>query len=217
MVLLEADEYGEWQTVEIDAVLVLARCRRCKARVRILPADLVPRKTYSWPVIEAATSEYTKFDQSLRKVAWSILGDRTPSHTTLHRWTEGLGAYALGRAMGEVPGATPAARIRSETRARFPGLFAHEEPEAVVPPVRYQSPARLERLVSGSSLLALAGRVTGTQPPHALSAWQRQLLGFSALLVISFRTGLLCTSWQHHSPIGVARCRPSTRKPKEPP
>jgi hypothetical protein len=124
--------------------------------------------------------------------------------------------------MGEIPGTAPAARIRSETGARFPELLAPEEPQAgepqaVVPPVRYRSPDRLERLVAGQSLLALACRVTGAQPPHALSTWQRQLLGFSALLVISFRTRLLCTSWQHPGAIGVARCRPSNLKPKEPP
>jgi hypothetical protein len=217
VVLLETDAYGEVQTVVVDALVALARCPRCKSRPRILPADVVPWKPYSWPVIEAMVSEYATFCHSLRKVAWSLLGDRTPAHTTLHRWTEGLGAYALGRAIGEVPGVTPVARIRSETKARLPELLVDEEPEVYVPPIRYRSAARRERLVSGRLFLALACRVTETPSPDALSTWQRQLLCWSPLFVISFRSGLLCTSSEHVPALRRARCRPSSRESEEPP
>ena len=39
----------------------------------------------------------------MRQVAWvQLYGERTPEHTTLHGWTEGLGAWWLGRTIGEV-------------------------------------------------------------------------------------------------------------------
>jgi hypothetical protein len=217
LVLLETDDHGELLAVEVIAVLALAYCRRCGSRVRILPADALPRKIYSRPVVELMCHEYGTFQVSLREVAWSLLGDRTPSHTTLHRWSEGLGAYALGREIGEVPGATPAARVFAESEARFPGLRAPEESEVHVPPLRFRSEARRERLLSGRSFLILAARVTDTRPPHALTAWQRQTLSWSPLFLISFRTGLLCTSSEHHPPFRSARCRESDPKSQEPP
>ncbi|MEW6748002.1 MAG: hypothetical protein AB1486_35260 [Planctomycetota bacterium] len=217
LVLLEVDEYGEEQAVTVAAILALARCLRCKSRFRVLPADVLPRKPYGWAVIEALAWAYFTFRQSLRAVAWSLLGERTPAHTTLHRWTEGLGAYALGRAIGEVEGATPAARIRSESKARFAERLVPEEEEIDVPPIRYRSPERRERLVSGRLFLGFACCISQTRPPHALSTWQRLLLSWSALFVILFRSGLSCTSAEHGSSIAGARCRPRGRESEEPP
>jgi hypothetical protein len=217
LVLLAIDAHGEWHLELVDAVIALARCRVCKRRVRVLPADALPGKIYSRPVIELTCREYGTFQCSLRRVVWSLLGDRTPSHTTLHRWTEGLGAYALGREIGEVPGATPAQRIVSESVARFPGLRAVDEPEVEVPALRFRSPARRERLLSGRSFLAVAVRVAGTLPPHALTAWQRQVFSWWPLFLISFRTGLLCTPSEHRPPFRSARCRASREKSEEPP
>jgi len=217
VVLLERDEYGELQTVLIQAILALSYCPFCGQRLRILPADVLPWKLYSRPVVEWATVEYATFRRSLRAVVWSLLGDRSPAHTTLHRWTEGLGAYALDRKIGEVPCATPAARIRTESQARFPARCVAGEPEVFVPPARYRSSARRERLIAARSFLSLAGRVTATAPPHALTAWQTLVLSWSPLFRISFRSGLRCTSWEHGPAVRAARWRESAPKSEEPP
>lgn len=42
---------------------------------------------------------------SLRAVVRDLLGERTPAHTTLHGWTEGLGAHALGLRGAQLGGA----------------------------------------------------------------------------------------------------------------
>ena len=96
VVLLERDTYGELHTLEHQATIALARCLRCGTRPRILPYDVLPYKQYSLTVITALVSTYNTWCLSLRRVVWDLLGERTPAHTTLHGWTEGLGAHALG-------------------------------------------------------------------------------------------------------------------------
>ena len=96
VVLLERDAYGEWHTIELKAAIALARCPRCGTRTRVLPYDILPYKRYSLAVISALVSTYATWSLSLRRVVWDLLGERTPAHTTLHGWTEGLGAHALG-------------------------------------------------------------------------------------------------------------------------
>ena len=92
LVLLEPDDHGVLVTVSLPATIALARCTQCGARPRVLPCDALPRKTYGLAVIEHEMSKYGRGDRSLRDVAWTQLGDRTPAHTTLHAWTEGFGA-----------------------------------------------------------------------------------------------------------------------------
>lgn len=119
LVLLEPDESDVLVTVRVDATIALARCDRCKTRCRVLPCDALPGKTYGLAVIEQEIQEYSRGGQSLRQVAWRQLGERTPAHTTLHGWTEGLGAH--GRPGGEFGGA-PMSRKRP-TAASAPAGF----------------------------------------------------------------------------------------------
>ena len=44
-----------------------------------------------------------------------MLGERTPAHTTLHGWTEGLGAHALGLRGAQLGGA-PFSRFLAEAQ-----------------------------------------------------------------------------------------------------
>ncbi len=104
VVLLERDEFGELHSIDLQAAIVLARCPRCGTRTRVLPYDVLPYKQYSVALIAELASTYAKGSASLRSVAWDLLGERTPSHTTLHGWTEGLGAHALGLPGGEAGG-----------------------------------------------------------------------------------------------------------------
>jgi hypothetical protein len=84
VVLLERDEFGELVSVDLQAAIVLARCPRCGTRTRVLPYDILPYKRYSVTVIAELASTYATGSASLRNVAWDLLGERTPSHTTLH-------------------------------------------------------------------------------------------------------------------------------------
>src|SRR5690606_23750786 len=119
LVLLEPDAFGVLVTIKLMIVVPIARCIRCGARVRVLPCDVLPRKVFGLAVIEYLTALYASGGRSLRCVAWSLLGDRSPEHGTLHGWTEGLGAHALGRPGGDAGGA-PMSRFVAEAEAHLP-------------------------------------------------------------------------------------------------
>ena len=100
--------------VESKVKIVLVRCPICKSRYRLLPADILPHSNFTQlPVIELCGMPLQpRRDLSLRQVAWvQLYGERTPEHTTLHGWSEGLGAWWLGRTIGEVAFSVPATRI----------------------------------------------------------------------------------------------------------
>jgi len=137
LVLLEPDEYGVPTMVQRRATVAIARCCRCGSRRRVLPCDVLPRKTYGLSVIEHEVSAYSAGDRSLRDVACQ-LGDRTPAHTTLHGWTEGLGAHALGRPGGELGGA-PMSRLIAEAEPRVVGITESQRTEPTPDPRRYRS------------------------------------------------------------------------------
>jgi len=40
LIVLERDTYGYWHTRQLEAHIVLVRCRYCKSRRRLLPCDL---------------------------------------------------------------------------------------------------------------------------------------------------------------------------------
>ena len=118
--IVEKDDYGIDTVVERKVKIALVRCPLCKSRYRVLPADILPFKLYSVPVIELAVCLYNRGALSLRQVAWvQLYGERTPEHTTLHGWTEGLGAWCLSRTVGEVAFSVPATRILAELEIRF--------------------------------------------------------------------------------------------------
>jgi hypothetical protein len=118
--ILEKDDYGIDTVVAGKLKIALVKCPLCKSRYRLLPADILPFKLYTLSVIELAVSLYNRGDLSLRQVAWvQLYGERTPEHTTLHGWTEGLGAWWLGRPVREVAFCVPATRIQAELEIRF--------------------------------------------------------------------------------------------------
>jgi len=202
---LERDACGVWLVVGIVATLALACCSRCGRRVRVLPSDILPRKRYGLAVIEYLVVAYAEGDQGLRRVAWDLAGERTPAFTTLHAWTEGLGAHTLGRELGEVPGGVPHTALVAETEARVP------EVRDLAPPAvdehRYRSEARRERLGAVAHLLAVAVVATGAMPPFALASWCALALGGGLTSPLLFRTGLSSTRLEH---VGS---RPRARSP----
>jgi len=207
--LLEPDAAGELETVALEATIALAYCPRCRVRVRVLPCDVLPHKHYTVAVIAAATGAYTAADwtESLRSAVWGILGERTPSHTTLHGWTEGLGAHALGLPAGELPGPSggwPFARVLAEAEARVPEVGTVWSGAVAVDPRRYRSDARRERLATVARVLAVAETLSETPPPGALAVWRRLIVRWSASFALVFPTGFLCT--------GIEQVDPSDRR-----
>lgn len=199
LILLEQDEFGEWQAVYQQVDIALAYCRRCKRRFRVLPSNVLAGKTYSVEVIEHALAAYAPGRRSLRDVAWSILGDRAPAHTTLHAWSEGLGAHALGLPSGEVAGGDPVSRLLVESQARARAIEPLLTRDFPVDPRRARSPERCERLSATERILALAEAVTGLLAPCALARWHQLALHWSNTCALLFRTGIACTAIEHRT------------------
>jgi len=205
---LERDEYGEFLAVAVRATIALASCSRCKRRTRVLPSDVLPRKVYSLPLIEHELTEYAQGERSLRQVSWNLLGEKTPAHTSLFGWSEGLGAHALGRVKSEAELGLPASRLLAESEARCPKIAPVLRREARVDPRRYRSQARRERLSAMATLLLLAVLVTGLRSPDALSEWRRLACTWTRSAVLVFPAAISCTRIGH-----VQREKPPTSRP----
>jgi hypothetical protein len=213
LVLLEPDASGEIETVPVEALVAIARCKRCKARARVLPCDVLPRKTYSATVIEHLTVGYARGDRSLRQVAWGQLGDRTPAHTTLHGWTEGLGAHVLGRPGGDA-GGVPASRLVADAAARIPSVAAAMRAEVHVDPRRYRSEPRHERLAACVRMLAVVVIVAALPHPFAIAACRRLALAWSQSSVLAFNSRISSTAMEHRTgakPARSGRTTPASR------
>lgn len=191
--------------------MALARCIRCGTRTRVLPCDILPRKTYGLAVIEHEVAGYSAGDRSLRQVAWCQLGDRTPAHTTLHGWTEGLGAHALGRSGGDA-GGTPLSRLIAEAEPRLPAVTAALRADVHPDPRRYRSEPRRDRLSAVLRTMALATTIAGVPHPQAMAECRRLALLWSGSSVLDFPARLSCTPFEHCSRSKPPRSRaPSAR------
>lgn len=225
LVLLEPDEHGVLQTVLLTATVALAQCGTCETMTRVLPCDALPYKTYGLAVIEHEVADYSRGDKSLRQVAWRQLGERTPVHSTLHGWTEGLGAYALGRPGGDL-GGVPMSRLVAEAEPRVPKVAAVLRAEVAPNPRRYRSEARRDRLAAVLVAMALVTIIADLPHPRAMAACRRLALSWSAVSVLRFASRLRGTPIEHcdrsesprsrsSSPRSRDRCPTRTRSPPD--
>ncbi len=208
LVLLDRDPFGEWCLVFVQATLALVHCRGCVHRARLLPSDVLARKTYGLSVIEHACAEYVPGKQGLRAVVDSLLGPG-PQHATLHAWTEGLGRHALGRDLGPRAFGDPFTAVLAEVRVHCPSsepVLARASP--LVDPRRYRSEPRRERLSALARLLLIAKALDEKKSDLPLCAWRRRVIGFALASPFSFPTGISRTAIER----GVARKRQSPRR-----
>ena len=205
VVLLVEDGSGERVSERQILSVALARCRICKGRFRLLPADVLPHKRYGLAVIGSITASHVEANKSLRTAAWTTHTGQTPAHATLHAWTEGLGAFVLGRSFGCLPNAHPYQAIVAATVARWSSLDTKPLRPAQIDPHRYRSEARGERLLAVANVLALAATVIdiatldvdlpNDQSP--LCRWRQLAIGLGAPAPFAFRTGIKCTPFEH--------------------
>lgn len=209
--------------VAVEAEVALARCSRCGTRPRVLPCDAMPYKTYGTAAIEHEVADYSGGDKSLRQVAWRQLGDRTPAHTTLHGWTEGLGAHASGRPGGDMGGA-PISRLVSEAEPRVPKVMETLRAEVSPDPRRYRSEGRRDRLAALILAMALVTIIAGLPHPRAMAECRRLALSWAHVSVLGFASRLRCIPIEHcdrsesprsrsSSPRSRDRCPTRTRSP----
>jgi hypothetical protein len=195
--ILEKDDYGIDTVVERKVKIALVRCPICKSRYRVLPADIVPHKLYSLPVIELAISLYNRGDLSLRQVAWvQLYGERTPEHTTLHGWTEGLGAWCLSRTVGEVAFSVPATRILAELEIRFSQVKSLHSIPVWINPKRYRSQGRRQRL-QACKRFEIISTMLGVKNAWKFVELNRLIISWGNSFGLGFRTGICCTPIEH--------------------
>lgn len=193
LIVLERDAYGDWHTRQLEARIVLVRCRYCKSRRRLLPCDLLPYKHYSIPVIAWLVCCYQAGDLSLREVAWNLTDEHTPSYKTLHGWSEGLGTHVLGLPKGYV-GGLPFSRVLVEAEARVPSVRDAWQGIYPVDARRYRSESRRERLSAVGQFIAFARTLSGESSPAAWVLCWCLMVQWTHSWVIWFPSRILCTA-----------------------
>lgn len=178
----------------------LARCDTCGCGARVLPAEMLPGKTYTLPVIEVAALRYTSPDPAgpgLRRVVLGM-GRYAPAHSSLHRWATGIGERALDRAPAPAPDTPPhatpphppsAAALLAETARRLdPHIFLRWNTQPAIPPWKHWTERRRDQLQACARVLAAAQHLFPAAP-SPLTEWQSHLARFLGVTGWTFRTG----------------------------
>lgn len=233
-VLLADDGVGEPVAVRQVLSVALARCTICGGRFRVLPAEVLPHKHYGLAMIASTAAAHVEANKSLRTAAWTTHTGQTPAHSTLHAWTEGLGAFVLGRPFGGLPDAHPHQAIAAVITARWSSLETELLRSPQIDPLRYRSGARGERLVAVANVLALARAVLDiatldvdldlARDPSPLSSLRQLAVRLGVPTPFAFRTGIRCTPSEHvvardpespglPQPTGDSACETRSRSP----
>jgi len=204
--MLTRDVHGERVSTKKVLKLALVACRTCRKRFRLLPSDVMPWKRYGFAVVAEICQAHVVGNSSLRDAADKTFTGQTPAHSTLHAWTEGLGAFVLGRPASSWPDAVPFSAILAETTKRWPQLAVAAATTPLIDPLRYRSPERCERLVAVATALATASAfATATARPSqavisSLCSWRLATITFGLTSPFSFHTGWRCTPIEHRAP-----------------
>ena len=197
------------------------RCTVCKRRLRVLPVEIAPRKSYTRPVIETACATYAAKSRptiTLRQTV-SRLGKGAPHPSSLHGWLGALGARALGRLDRHGQGPPVAALIAESAKVLSRELSAEwhsrlsERSAYSVAPCKYRSPQRREQLEACARLCDTAGRLF-PQAAYSWTAWEQWLEAWFHVTAWGFPARFPCTAIQQHAPRKVAvPCAPSRPQP----
>jgi len=226
--VLELTPVKEYQAIDI----ALARCRDCRARVRVLPAEVLPYKRYSLPLFEKYCRLYLDSDPAgpgLRKTVagpCNVYGH--PHYTTLHRWTAALGERVLDRlptrppashgpalrSFHSIPRLPTSALVAQSAKRLGRGVKREWNRPVKIPAWKYRSPHRREQLQACARLLATADRLF-PDDPHPLTAWEGKLIEYLNVAGWWFPGGYSDTTMQLPAvrPAGVRY--PATLKPRK--
>jgi hypothetical protein len=161
----------------------LALCEQCQSRIRVLPVEFLPYKTFSLPIIETACNRYGTSGDGLRKTVEKMPGV-APHYSTLHGWLGGVGERALDKvqlkhdkaAIGQ-PSLPPTSTLVAET-AKKQDLDLINRWNNTNPPIafwKYKSLFRKELLQSCLKLLLIAASLFKTSS-YPLTMWQHWLM-----------------------------------------
>jgi len=192
-------------------------CTVCRKRLRVLPVEIAPYKSYTRPVIETACATYAAKERpaiSLRQTV-ARLGQSAPHPSALHGWLGGLGARALGRLDRHGLGPPVAALVAETAQGLRRGLqseWTSRLSERLGSPVasrKCRSRQRREQLQACDRLFDTAGRLF-PQAAYPLTAWEQWLESRFHVTAWGFPARLPCTAIQQQAPRKVVvRCAPS--------
>lgn len=192
---LVKDECDQLVAKKFTILLAVVVCNRCSRKARLLPCDVIARKRYSVRVIVYLALLYSRWQEGLRKVVVSVY-EESPSFTTLHEWTRGLGAHALGRDLDAALGDSFSA-VLAESTKRVPSIHAAASaPPPFVDERRYRSQAQRERLSAMAKLLLIAAAYA-PNIECSLLCWRQGALRFGFRAPFAFRTGLAIPAIGH--------------------
>lgn len=169
--------------------VLLARCdgRKRGHTRRVLPADVLPRKTFALGAQEAPLGAYVQppSRRGLRKTLSRFSG-AVPHPSTLWRWSREIGLYVLGRYTP--PGVLPVGALLEATRRRLLRREPlHVSPQAVHPD-RYRSEERKEELEAAAGFLVLAGDLFRLATREAFPAWRGLILKTDRVAAVGWWT-----------------------------
>jgi hypothetical protein len=190
-------------------------CTVCRKRLRVLPVEIAPRKSYTRPVIETACTTYAAQSRPTITLRQTVarLGKNAPHPSSLHGWLGAMGARALGRLDRHGHGPPVAALIAESAKVLSRGLQAEWTQPRSVSPSKYRSPQRRERLEACARLFDAAGRLF-PQAAYPCTAWEQWLESRFHVTAWGFPARFPCTAIQQHGPRkAVVRCAPSRPQP----
>jgi hypothetical protein len=201
----------------------LARCGRCRARVRVLPEGVLPYKANSLALIERCIEAYVEPGSTRGlEAAVGVIDGVRPHFTTLHGWLGGLGDRVLERerdGRGGISGkAMPASAIVAEASkrldARLMDRWLHERVE--IAPWKHETQGRRDQLEACARLVKAAS-VLFPESPHPVSTWHGWVIAELDVAGWAFWSRGRCTTIQIDEKTGgrVACFRLKTQKRRE--
>ena len=193
------------------------RCTVCQRRMRVLPVEIAPRKSYTRPVIETACATYAAEDGPAISLRQTLvrLGRNAPHPSSLHGWLGAVGARALGRLDRHGQGPPVAALIAESAKVLRPELQTEwnsrlsERSGYSVAPRKFRSPQRREQLEACARIFDTAGRLF-PQAAYPWSAWEQWLEARFHVTAWGFPARLRCPAIQQQAPRKlVVPCAPS--------
>jgi hypothetical protein len=185
-------------------VIPLARCVKCKRWARVLPLELLPRKTYGIDVIELGVGRYLGGITSYRETAAGItvVDAPSPAHSTLHRWITGLGEKVLDRRPAirdKYPPTSSAVMAQSERTLATDVVDPYQNATVLMAPSKYRSEHRYDQLAAVARLLLVASMLFSVVR-CSLQKWNGLLLPSFFVAVWDFPSGFQGTPMQRVHP-----------------
>jgi hypothetical protein len=185
-------------------VIPLARCMKCERWNRVLPLELLPRKTYGIDVIELGIGQYVGGTTSYRETAASItvVNGQSPAHSTLYRWISGLGEKVLDRnpsIRDDYPPSNSAVMEQSARLLATDVAVRYLSATVLIAHANYRSEHRYDQLAAVAKLLLIASVLFGVMRV-SLRRWNDLLLPSFFVAVWAFPCGFQGTPMQRVHP-----------------